>query len=114
MTITHPTSAAVAGRARGRLDRRARTDGVVRLIAASALWLSLLLVTYWWASGGGITDLAGWASGLESVGRITGLASAVLLLAQVVLMARIPWLEQAFGQDELARCTGSSASPRST
>ncbi len=46
---------------------------------------------------------AGWATGLESVGRITGLASAVLLLAQVVLMARVPVLERAFGQDELAR-----------
>ena len=85
------------------IGRRARRDATIRLAAGSSLWLSLLLVTYWWVSGGGIVDLGGWASGLESVGRITGLVSAVLLLAQVVLMARVPVIEQAFGQDELAR-----------
>ncbi|MBL0749713.1 ferredoxin reductase family protein [Nocardioides baculatus] len=86
-----------------RLGARARRDAGVRLAAGSTLWLSLLLVTWWWVTGGGITQLGGWATGLESVGRITGLASAVLLLAQVVLMARIPVLERAFGQDELTR-----------
>ena len=45
-----------------------------RLAAGSALWLSLLLVTYWWVAGGGIGDLAGWTTGLRSVGRITGLS----------------------------------------
>jgi len=52
---------------------------------------------------GGVQDLAGWADGLTSTGRISGLWSAVLLLAQVVLMARVPLLEGAFGQDRLAR-----------
>ncbi len=86
-----------------RLGARARRDAVVRLAAGSTLWLSLLLVTWWWVTGGGITQLGGWATGLESVGRISGLVSAVLLLAQVVLMARVPVLERAFGQDELTR-----------
>ncbi|HEY0645949.1 MAG TPA: ferredoxin reductase family protein, partial [Nocardioides sp.] len=86
-----------------RLGARARQDAGVRLAAGSTLWLSLLLVTWWWVTGGGIGQLGGWGSGLESVGRITGLVSAVLLLAQVVLMARVPVLERAFGQDELAR-----------
>jgi predicted ferric reductase len=67
------------------------------------LWLSLLLVTYWWVAGGGVQELGGWATGLTSLGRITGLVAAVLLLAQVVLMARVPVLEAAFGQDRLAR-----------
>ena len=86
-----------------RLGARARRDAGTRLAAGSALWLSLLLVTWWWVTGGGITQLGGWATGLESVGRITGLVSAVLLLAQVVLMARVPVLERSYGQDELAR-----------
>ena len=86
-----------------RLGVRARRDAVVRLAAGSTLWLSLLLVSWWWITGGGITQLGGWATGLESTGRITGLASSVLLLAQVVLMARVPVLERAFGQDALAR-----------
>jgi predicted ferric reductase len=85
------------------LGRRARLDAVVRLVAGSALWLGLLLTGYWWAADGGIRELGGWASGLDSTGRFTGLAASVLLLAQVLLMARIPVLEAAFGQDRLAR-----------
>ncbi len=85
------------------LGRRARVDAGVRLASASVLWLSLLLVSYWWVSDGGVRDLAGWGSGLMSAGRLTGLAASVLLLAQVVLMARVPHLEAAFGQDRLAR-----------
>jgi predicted ferric reductase len=75
---------------------------VVRVVATSLLWLSLLLVTYWWVADGGVRDLGGWAGGLTSTGRITGLVSSVLLLAQVVLMARVPRLEAAYGQDRLA------------
>ncbi len=106
MALTQiPTTAPGTRRAHDvrRLGVRARRDANTRLAAGSALWLSLLLVTYWWITGGGITDLGGWTSGLRSVGRITGLVSAVLLLAQVALMARVPLLERSFGQDELAR-----------
>jgi predicted ferric reductase len=81
---------------------RARWDSSVRLAFLVACWSSLLLVTYWWASGGGISDLTGWETGLTSTGRLTGLLSADLLLVQVLLMARIPLLEHAFGQDRLA------------
>ena len=85
------------------VDRRARVDAGVRLASVSTLWLSLLLVTYWWETDRGVQDLAGWAAGLTSVGRLSGLLASVLLLAQVVLMARVPPLERAFGQDRLAR-----------
>ncbi|HET8601601.1 MAG TPA: ferredoxin reductase family protein [Segeticoccus sp.] len=85
------------------LGQRARSDAAVRQAAAAALWLSLLLVTFWWVTGRGVQDLGGWASGLTSVGRVSGLTGAVLLLAQVVLMARVPLVERAFGQDRLAR-----------
>jgi predicted ferric reductase len=81
----------------------ARRDDLVRVAAGSLLWLSLLLVTYWWEAAGGLQDLGGWATGLTSLGRLTGLVASVLLLAQVVLMARVPVLEAAFGQDRLAR-----------
>ena len=81
----------------------ARRDAGVRTGATAALWLSLLLVTYWWLTGGGLQDLGGWGSGLTSSGRLTGLVASVLLLAQVILMARVPVLERAFGQDRLAR-----------
>jgi len=87
---------------RGWTGAQARLDAAVRQGAAAALWLSLLLVTYWWVEDGGVRDVAGWASGLTSTGRLTGLVASVLLLAQVLLMARLPVLERAFGQDRLA------------
>ncbi|MGY1624537.1 ferric reductase-like transmembrane domain-containing protein [Geodermatophilus sp. SYSU D00965] len=70
--------------------------------AAVLLWLGVLLVAYWWAAGGGVSELTGWESGLTSVGRLTGLVASLLLLVQVLLMARVPVLERAFGQDRLA------------
>ena len=81
----------------------AHMDAVLRVVAGSVLWLSLLLVSYWWAAAGGVQDLSGWATGLTSLGRLTGLLASVLLLAQVLLMARVPVLERAFGQDRMAR-----------
>jgi predicted ferric reductase len=83
--------------------RRARLDATARSAAAVLLWSGLLLVTYWWAAGGGVRDLGGWATGLTSLGRLTGLLASLLLLAQVLLMARLPVLEHAFGRDRLAR-----------
>jgi predicted ferric reductase len=100
------TAAVSAPTARGRRTTlsvsRSRLDAGVRLGALAALWLGLLLVTYWWAAGGGIRDLGSWADGLTSTGRLTGLVASDLLLVQVLLMARVPVLEHAFGQDRLA------------
>ena len=89
----------LAGPTSAGLGRRARLDAVVRLLALSALWVSLLLVTYWWVADRGVQDLSGGATGLPSIGRISGLTAFVLLLARVVLMARVPPLERAFGKD---------------
>jgi predicted ferric reductase len=50
-----------------------------------------------------VTDLAHGASWFTSLGRITGLWAADLLLVQVLLMSRLPPLEHAFGRDRLAR-----------
>ncbi|GAB3774292.1 ferric reductase-like transmembrane domain-containing protein [Nocardioides ginsengisegetis] len=102
MTTVTPPRASRRLDAPAPLGRRARADAVVRQASGALLWLGLLLVTYWWAAGGGIQDLGAWASGLTSVGRLTGLVASVLLLAQVALMARVPRLESAFGQDRLA------------
>ncbi|MET3803255.1 putative ferric reductase [Nakamurella sp. UYEF19] len=82
---------------------RARADSAVRWGFLVACWSALLLVSYWWATGGGFQGLGGWTTGLMSTGRLTGLLASVLLLVQVLLMARLPLLERAFGQDRLAR-----------
>jgi predicted ferric reductase len=69
-----------------------------------ACWASALVVVELWLAGGGARGLtAGPAGQLTSLGRITGLVAADLLLVQVFLMARVPWVERSYGQDELAR-----------
>lgn len=92
-----------AQRTRVDIGRRAQWDARVRLGVLAGVWGSLLLVTYWWVTGGGVQGLAGWADGLTSLGRLTGLLASDLLLLQVLLMARVPVVEKAFGQERLAR-----------
>lgn len=77
---------------------------------ASAAAVSLLIVVALWVRGGGVQGLGGWAAGLTSLGRLTGLVAADLLLIQVLLMARVPWIERTYGQDVLAVGTASSGS----
>jgi predicted ferric reductase len=71
--------------------------------AGLTTWLSVLFVVALWVSGRGLQDLGSLAGFLTSTGRLTGLLSADLLLLQLLLMARIPWVERSYGQDELAR-----------
>ncbi|MFJ8582298.1 ferric reductase-like transmembrane domain-containing protein [Micromonospora sp. NPDC093277] len=71
-------------------------------IGATAV-LTMLVVVALWVHGRGLQDLAAVWTGVSSVGRLTGLLSADLLLVQVMLMARVPWVERTYGQDRLAR-----------
>jgi predicted ferric reductase len=67
-------------------------------------WGSVLVVVALWLSGRGVQLLgAGPADLLTSLGRLSGLVAADLLLVQVFLMARVPVIERSYGQDELAR-----------
>ncbi|BCJ40291.1 oxidoreductase [Actinoplanes ianthinogenes] len=68
-------------------------------LGGSAAALSLLVVVALWVSDGGVQQLGS----LDAWGRLTGLVAADLMLVQVLLMARIPLVERAFGQDRLAR-----------
>ncbi len=63
---------------------------------------SLVVVLALWLHSGGLQALTG-NGAATSAGRLTGLLAADLLLVQVFLMARIPWVERSFGQDRLAR-----------
>ncbi len=80
---------------------RARVPAWWRDAVGVATWASMLVVVALWVAGGGVQAMTGWASGVTSVGRLTGLVSADLLLVQVLLMARIPVVERVYGQDEL-------------
>ncbi len=74
-----------------------------RDFSGAALWGLLLFVTALWVAGGGLSDVGSVGGFLTSFGRLTGLESAALLLVQVFLMARVPLIEQAWGQDTLTR-----------
>jgi predicted ferric reductase len=81
----------------------ARVPGWWRDAVGVVTWASMLVVVALWVAGGGVQALSGWADGLTTLGRLTGLVSANLLLIQVLLMARVPAVERVYGQDELAR-----------
>jgi predicted ferric reductase len=73
---------------------------------AVGVWAFLLgnaavIVWLWW-HGGNVTGVHGTGQALTSVARITGLLGAYLALVQVVLLARIPWLERLAGFDRLS------------
>ncbi len=70
---------------------------------AATGWALVLFVVALWVAGGGLTDFTSVGESLTNLGRLSGLLASVLILVQVLLMARIPIVEQAWGQDELAR-----------
>ncbi|HEY7225676.1 MAG TPA: ferredoxin reductase family protein [Micromonosporaceae bacterium] len=72
-------------------------------LAIAAAWFTVAVVVGMWLFGSGLQGLNQEGGPATSLGRITGLLSADLLLIQVLLMARIPWLERWYGQDRLAR-----------
>lgn len=83
-----------------------RADGATprwwRGASAGLGWGIPLFVATLWVAGGGLTGFATMAEGLTSVGRLAGLLASALILLLVLLMARIPFVEQAWGQDQLA------------
>lgn len=74
-----------------------------RDLSAAIGWGLVLFVVGLWVSGGGLTTFGSWSEALTNVGRIAGLLASVLLLIQAFLIARVPFVEQAWGQDELVR-----------
>jgi predicted ferric reductase len=72
-------------------------------LAGSAALLSVVFVAALWLHNGGIHAFTAAGGPATSIGRLTGLIASDLLLLQVLLMARIPWVERSYGQDTLAR-----------
>ncbi|TDW21508.1 ferredoxin reductase family protein [Kribbella kalugense] len=66
--------------------------------------LAIVLTTWIWVRGGGLVQTFVYPEYLlESQALYTGLLSQVLMILMVLLMARIPWVEQSWGHDVLAR-----------
>ena len=72
-------------------------------VASAVTWLSVVAVVALWVSNAGLQELGFSATGVTAVGRLAALLSGDLLLILVLLMARIPFVERAYGQDGLAQ-----------
>ncbi len=85
--------------------RRAFPVDAWRSVSSGATWASLVVVVCLWVAHRGVQDVVegSLAERLASLGRLAALVSSDLLLIQVLLMARLPWVERAYGQDELTR-----------
>lgn len=72
-------------------------------VVGSLAIAGLVAVIALWVQNGGIQAMHDSAGILTGAGRLTGLVASYLLLLQVVMMARIPWVEGIWGQDTLVR-----------
>jgi len=76
-----------------------------RLATAATLWTLLLgnvaVIVWLWAHGGNLEHLERRGDLLTSLARLTGLLSAYSALVQVLLLARLPFLERLVGFDRL-------------
>jgi predicted ferric reductase len=78
----------------------------VRRRVVAAVALALLLgnaagIAWIWYQGGNVTDVDDAAELVTSLARLTGFFAAYLALIQVLLLARIPWLDRLAGFDHL-------------
>jgi predicted ferric reductase len=63
---------------------------------------SVIILYFWWAGNGSLFSQDS-SSVILALGRLAGLILVGLVLLQVLIMSRAPWMEQAFGLDALAR-----------
>ncbi|MEV6610828.1 ferredoxin reductase family protein [Kutzneria sp. NPDC051319] len=83
------TAIPTAARARGLTT----AQWLLALLGLNALWVTDILIM-----DGGLSDNL-----LTVVGRATGLYGALVLVFQLFLIARVPWLERGLGMDQMTR-----------
>jgi predicted ferric reductase len=76
--------------------RERRADALV----AALWWLGAVGVAFFIAAGGLTTSSP--IDYLYSLGRMTGIIAAVLVMNQVLLISRVPWIERVLGHDRAA------------
>jgi len=62
-------------------------------------WLSVIWVTLTFLVDGGLNGLGDLSTFLNAIARLSALVATDLLLIQVLLIARVPWLEKLYGHD---------------
>ncbi|MFG1605250.1 ferric reductase-like transmembrane domain-containing protein [Actinoplanes sp. NPDC049265] len=105
--MAESTATTVTGRVRLAPARRLPARPAPRRwwgdVAGAFAMLSVVAVTALWIAHGGVRDLRTLHEPATALGRLAGLWASDLMLLQVLLMARIPWVERSYGQDRLAR-----------
>lgn len=105
MTVRVPDLAAASAPASPRRAvAPAALDAGWHVAAVAFIWLTSLAIAALWVAGGGVQAvIGGGAEAADTLGRLTGLTSANLLLYQVLLMARVPLFERGIGRDAITR-----------
>lgn len=98
-----PSSSTVASRAKVPARSGPSRYSLMADVAGGVALATLVAVVALWLLDGGIAAVAEPGGLALTTGRLTGLIAADLLLIQVLLMARIPWVERAWGHDVLTR-----------
>lgn len=62
-------------------------------------WFCILYVVFSFLANGGVAGVKDLQTALGSFERITALLATMLLLIQVLLISRVPWLDQLYGHD---------------
>jgi predicted ferric reductase len=78
-----------------------RLDGLAYRLSWLVFWANAIFIVVLWYRGGNVVGVHTWGAALSSIGRVTGLLSAYLLLVQVLLLARLSWIERLVGFDRL-------------
>ncbi|MDX6496200.1 MAG: hypothetical protein QOE17_2186, partial [Gaiellales bacterium] len=80
---------------RSRIGRVLAVTLLLAVVVAPGVWMVRL-----WVHGGNL-HTHGTGDVLNSIGRITGLIGAYLALLQVLMLARLPWLDRLIGFDRM-------------
>lgn len=79
---------------------RAQSHATLGLLTDAIIWALGAAVVVFWFAGGAWADLTrSFPMALQALGALVGLFAAFLLLMQILLMARVPFIERGLGRD---------------
>jgi predicted ferric reductase len=79
-----------------KIVRVKRAQDVIEIIA----WSLVMSVVVMFLVDGGLKGISDWPSALGALSRLTSLIGTVLLLIHMLLVARVPWIDQYYGHDK--------------
>jgi hypothetical protein len=79
-----------------KIQRLKRAQDIIELLA----WSSVVIVTAMFLIDGGAANVNDWPSALDAISRLTALVGTDLLMIHMLLVARIPWIDEFYGHDK--------------